>query len=124
MSEAMERQRNRGNWFKLQNAAFGGQILCEPHKTSGPQQTLAVKWSDGCWLGFNTRAGEHILSDKEAVTASASGGETEKNAGMLLGIVGNPWSQDGRVEVELNAAAPARTFPMVNPGEEPTKTES
>ena len=32
-------------------------------KTSGPQQKLDLEWSDGCWLGFNTRAGEHIVRD-------------------------------------------------------------
>ena len=43
----------------------------------------------------------------------------KKNAGnrdVLLGMLGNPWSsQDGRLEVDPNLAAPARHIPMVNP---------
>ena len=42
--------------------------------------------------------------------------EERWNCGMLLGILGNPWSlQDGRVEVDPDPAAPARCLPMVNP---------
>ena len=32
---------------------------CSSHKTTGPQQKLALNWMDGCWLGFNTRKGAH-----------------------------------------------------------------
>ena len=42
--------------------------------------------------------------------------EERGNRDMLLGILGNPWSlQDGRVEVDLNPAAPARYIALVNP---------
>ena len=50
-------QRIRGKPFNQQIAAFGEQILFKPHKTTGPQQKLALNWLDGCWLGFNTRTG-------------------------------------------------------------------
>ena len=57
-------QRIRGKPFIQQIAAFGEQILLKPHKTAGPLQKLAVNWMDGCWLGFNTRTGEHIVSQR------------------------------------------------------------
>ena len=53
--------------------------------------------------------------------------EERGNRDMLLGILGNPWSlQDGRVEVDLNPAAPARYIPLVNPQVEsgPTTTKT
>ena len=43
-------------------------ILFKPRMTSGPQLKLAVKWLDGFWFGFNARTGQHIVSDKAAVT--------------------------------------------------------
>ena len=52
-------QRIKGKPFNQQIAALGDQILFKPHKTAGPRQKLAVNWLDGCWLGFNTRTGEH-----------------------------------------------------------------
>ena len=76
-----------------------------------------MKWLDG----FNTRTREHIVSDKAAVTTCRSirlqNKEERWNRDMLHGIFGNLRSmQDGRVEVDRNPAAPARTLPMVNPG--------
>ena len=71
-------QRIRGKPFNQQIAAFGEQILFKPHKTTGPQQKLAVN----CWLGFNTRTGEHIVSNNAAVVA-VFGDETKKNAGTV-----------------------------------------
>ena len=116
--------------FAQQIAAFGEQIFFKRQKTSGPQQKLAVNWLDGCWLGFNTRTGEHIVSNKAALTKCRSirrrNKEDRWNRDMLLYILGNPWSfQDGRVEVEHNPAEPARTIPMVNPEVEagPTTTK-
>ena len=124
-------QRIRGKPFNQQIAAFGEQILFKPHKTTGPQQKLAVKWMDGCWLGFNTRAGKHIVGNNTAVVACRSirrrNKEERWNREMLLGVLGNPWSlQDGRVEVDPNPAAPARYLPMVNPEfpAEPTATRT
>ena len=105
-------QRIRGKPFNQQIGAFGEQILFKPHKTAGPQQKLAVNWLDGCWLRFNTRTGEHIVSNNAAVVSCRSIGRRNKeerwNCDMLFGILGNPWSlQDGHVEVEPNPAAPA-----------------
>ena len=86
---------------------------------------------DGCWLGFNTRTGEHIVSNNAAVVACRSFRRRNKeerwNREMPLGILGNPWSlQDGLVEVDPNPAAPARSLPMVNPEipAEPTATRT
>ena len=124
-------QRIRGKPFNQQIAAFGEQILFKPHKTTGPQQKLAVNWMDGCWLGFNTRTGERIVSNNAAVVAWRNTRRRNKeerwNREMLLGILGNPWiKQDGRVEVDPNPAAPARYLPMVNPEipTEPTATRT
>ena len=122
-------QRIRGKPFNQQIAVFGKPVLFQPHKTAGPQQELAVNWLDGYWLGFNTRTGEHIVSNKAPVTSCRSirrGSEGESwNRDMLLGILGNPSSlQDGRVEVDDNSAEPA--IPMVNPEVEagPTRAQS
>ena len=65
-------QRIRGKPFIQQIAAFGEQILFKPHKTAGPLQKLAVNWMDGCWLGFNTRTGEHVVSNNAAVVTCRS----------------------------------------------------
>ena len=96
-------QRIRGKPFNQQIAAFGEQILFKPHKTTGPQQKLAVNWMDGCWLGFNTRPGEHIVSNNAAVVTCRNirrrSKEERWSRELLLGILGNPCSlQDGRVE--------------------------
>ena len=64
-------QRTRGKLCR-QIAAFGEQILFKPHMTTGPQQKLAVNWLDGSWLGFNTRTGEHIVSNNAAVVSCRS----------------------------------------------------
>ena len=89
-----ERQRIRGKPFNQLIAAFGAQILFKPHKTTGPQQKLAVNWMDGCWLGFNTRKGEHIVCNNAAVVACRSirrrNKEERWNREMLLVILGNP----------------------------------
>ena len=78
-------QRIRGKPFKQQIAASGEQILFKPHKTAGPQQKLAVNWLDGCWLGLNTRTGEHIVSNNTAVVMWRSiRGETRQNAGTVI----------------------------------------
>ena len=95
-----DHQRIRGKPFNQQTAAFGEQILFKPHKTTGPQHKLAVNWMDGCWLGFNTRTGEHIVSNNAAVVSCRSirgrNKEERWNREMLLAILGNPWSlQDG-----------------------------
>ena len=126
-----EHQRIRGKPFIQQIAAFGGQILFEPHKTAGLLQKLAVNWMDGCWLGFNTRTGEHVVSNNAAVVTCRSirrrNKEERWNRERLLGKLGNPWSlQDGRVEVDPDPAAPTRYIPMVNPEvkAEPTTTKS
>ena len=118
-------QRIRGKPFNQQIAAFGEQILFKPHKAAGPQQKLAVNWMDGCWLGFNTRTEEHIVSNNAAVVTCRSirrrNKEDRWHRERLLGILGNPWSlQDGRVEVDRDPAAPARHIPMVNPEVKPT----
>ena len=104
-------QRIRGKPFNQQIAAFGEQILFKPQKTAGPQQKLAVNWMDGCWLSFNTRKGEHIVSNNAAVVTCRSirrhNKEERWNRELLLGILGNPWSlQDGPVEVDPDPAAP------------------
>ena len=65
-------QRIRSNPFNQHIAALGEQILFKPHKTSGPQQKLAVNWLDGCCLDFNTRSEEDIVSNKVAVTSCRS----------------------------------------------------
>ena len=124
-------QRIRGKPFNQQIAAFGEQILFKPLKTVRPQQTLFVNWLDVCWLGFNTRTGEHIVSNNAAVVSCRSirrqNEEEHWNGDMMLGILGNPWSlQDGRMEVVPNPAAPARYIPMVNPevGSEQTVTKT
>ena len=124
-------QRFRGKPFNQQIVAFGEQILFKPHKTAGPHQKLAVNGMDGCWLGFNTRTGEHIVGNNAAVVTCRSirrrNKEDRWNRERLWGILGNPWSlQDGRVEVDLDPAAPARYIPMVNPEfkAEPTVTKT
>ena len=98
------------------------------HKMAGP---LAVNWLDGCWLGFNTRTGEYIVSNNAAVVSCRSirrrNKEERWNRDVQLGILGNPWSlQEGRVEVDPNPAAPIRYIPMVNPQVEagPTVTKT
>ena len=87
-------QRIRGKPFNQQIAAFGEQILFKPHKTTGSQQKLAINWMDGCWLGFNTRTGEHIVSNNAAVVTCRStrrrNKEERSNREMLLGILRNP----------------------------------
>ena len=97
------RRRFTNNPFFQQIAAFGEQILFKPHWAAGPQQKLAVKWLDGCWLGFNTRTGENIESNAALVSCCSirrRNKEERWNRDMLLGILGNPWSlQDGRMEV-------------------------
>ena len=86
-------QRIRGKPFNQLIAAFGAQILFKPHKTTGLQQTLAVNWMDGCWLGFNKRTGEHIVRNNAAVVACRSIRRRDKeerwHREMLLGILGN-----------------------------------
>ena len=123
-------QRIRGEPFNPQIAAFGEQIFFKPYKTAGPLQKLAVNCMDGCWLGFNTRTGEHIVSNNAAVVICHSIRRRIKeerwNRERLLGILGNRWSlQDGRVEVDPDPATPARYIPMVNPEikAEPTATK-
>ena len=90
-----------------------------------------MNWLDGCGLGFNTRTGEHIVSNNAAVVQCRSIRRRNKderwNCDVLLGILRNPWSLlDGRVEVDPNPAAPARHIPMVNPEVEagPTVTKT
>ena len=78
-------QRIRGKAFNQQIAASGEQIFFKPHKTTGPQHKLAVNWLDGCWLGFNTRMGEHIVSNNAAVVPCRRIRlETKKNAGTAM----------------------------------------
>ena len=81
-------QRIRGKPFNQQIAAFGEHILFKPHKTTGPQQKLALNWLDGCWLGFNTRTGEHNVSNNAAVVSCRSIRRRKKeerwNRDMLL----------------------------------------
>ena len=84
---------------------------------SGPRQKLAENWLVGYWLGFNTRTGEHTVSNSAAVVScriTRRRSTEERWNRVLLGTLGNPW-QDGRVEVDPNHAAPARSIPMVNP---------
>ena len=64
-------QRTRGKPFNYRLQHSVSKILFKPHKTTGPQQKLAVNWLDGCWLGFNTRTGEHIVSSNAAVVSLA-----------------------------------------------------
>ena len=104
-SDGTAPQRIRGKPFNQQFAALGMQILFKPHKTTGPQQKLAMNWMDSCWLGFYTRTGEHIVSNTATVVTCRSirrrNKEERWNREMLLGMLGNPWSlQDGRVEVD------------------------
>ena len=78
-------QRIRGRPFNQQMAAFLEQILFKPRKTSGPQQKLAVNWMDGCWLGFKTRTGEHIVSKNAAVVSCRSiRRRKKKSAGIVI----------------------------------------
>ena len=83
------RRDDGGKPSKQQIAAFGEQILFKPHKTN----KLAVKWLDCCWLGNNTRTGQHIVSDKASVTTCRSirwrNKEERWNRDMLHGIFGN-----------------------------------
>ena len=105
---------------------FGEQILFKPHKTAEPLQKLAVNWFDGCWLGYNTRTGEHIASNHTAVVTGRSiqrrNKEERWNRAVLLGVLGNLWS----LKVDLNPAAPGGYIPMVNPEveAEPTVTKT
>ena len=124
-------QRNRGKPFNQQIAAFGEQILLKPLKTTGPQQKLAGNWLDGCWLSFNTRTGEHIVSKNAAVVSCRSirrrNNEERWNRDMLLGILGNPWSlQDWTRGSRSQPRSAARYIPMVNPEVEagPTITKT
>ena len=71
-SDGTAPQRIRGKPFNQQIAALGEQILFKPRKTTGPQQELAVNWMDGCWLGFSTRTGEHIVSNTALVLTCRS----------------------------------------------------
>ena len=107
-------QRISGKPINQKIAAFGEQIQFKPHKTTGAQQKLAVKWLDGYWLSFNTRTGRNIVSNNVAVVSCRSiqkrNKEERSNLEMLLGILGNPW-----VEVDPHTAAPARYIPTVNP---------
>ena len=60
-------------------------------KSAGPLQKLAVQWLDGCWLGFNTRTGEHIV-----INTTGTGGRA----------VGTPCRHfDSKVRVRLVAVA-------------------
>ena len=118
-------QRIRSKPFNQQITACAEQIQCKPHKTTGTQQKLAVNWLDGCWLGFNTRTGEHLVSNIAAVVSCRSIQKRNKeerwNRHVLLGILGNRRSsQHGRVEVDPNPAAPARYIPVVNSEAGPT----
>ena len=57
---------------RIRGKPVSEQILFKPHKTTGPQQKLAVNWTDGCWLVFNTRTGAHIVSNNAAVVTCRS----------------------------------------------------
>ena len=85
-------QRIRGKPFNQQIAAFGEQILFKRHKTTGPQQKLAVNWMDGCWPGFKTRTEEHTVSNNAAVVTCRSirkrNREERWNRELLLGMLG------------------------------------
>ena len=110
-------QRIRTKVFNQQIAAFGGQMLFKPHKTAGPLQKPAVSWLDSCWLGFNTRAGEHIVSNNAAVVVCRSirrrNREERWNRDLLLGALGNSWSlQDKQVEIDQNPGAPSGHIPI------------
>ena len=110
-------QRIRGKVFNQQIAEFGEQVLFKPHKTAGPLQKPAVNRLDGCWLGFNTRAGEHIVSNNAAVVVCRSirrrNKEERWNRDLLLSALGNPWSlQDGRMEIDQHPGAPSGHIPM------------
>ena len=73
----------RGKPFNQRIAAFGEQVLFTPDKTAGPLQKLAVNdWMDGCSLGFNTRTGEHIVSNNAAVVTCRQHSKA-KQRGML-----------------------------------------
>ena len=65
-------QRIPGKPFNQQIAAFGEEILFKPRKTTRPQQKLDVNWMDDCWLGFNTRTGDHFVTNNAAVVACRS----------------------------------------------------
>ena len=65
-------QRIQDKPFYQEIAEIGEQILFKPHKTTGLKQKLAVNCMDGCWLGFNTRTAEHIVSEKAAVVTCRS----------------------------------------------------
>ena len=111
-------QRIRGKVFHQQVGAVGERILVKCHKTAGPLQKLAVNWLR-LWLGFNTRTGEYVVSNKAAVVMCRCirrrNKEERWNRAFLLGVLGNPWSvQDGSVEVDYNSGAPSGSFPMVN----------
>ena len=71
-------QRIRDKPFNQQIVAFGEPILFKPRKPTGPQQKLAVNWMDGCLLGFNTRTGQHIVSNKAAVADMPQHSETKQ----------------------------------------------
>ena len=88
-----------------------------------------MNWMGGCWLGFNTMTGEHIVSSNAAVVSCRSirrrHTEERWNRDMLLDVLGNPWSlQDGREVIDLNPAAPDRYIPMVNPEVEAGSTKT
>ena len=57
---------------RIRGKPFSEQILLKPHETTGPQQKLAVNWTDGCRLGFNTRTGDHIVRNNGAVVTCRS----------------------------------------------------
>ena len=71
-------------------ASFASDLTECRTRFSARLQKLAVNWMDGCWLVFNMRTGEHIVSNNAAV-AAAFEDEKKKN----VGIVKDCWVYSG-----------------------------
>ena len=94
-------QRIRGKPFNQQIAAFGEQIFFKAHKTTGPQQKLAVNWMDGCWLGFNTRRRRHREQQ-------CSGGDVPQHSETKQGRTLEPRTAVGNTRKSLEFARRTR----------------
>ena len=66
-------QRIRGKPFKQTVLQHPVNRSCSSRtRPREAHQKLAVNWLDGCWLGFNTRTGVHIVSNYAAVVSCRS----------------------------------------------------
>ena len=94
--------------------------MYKPHKDRGRMHKAESRWRDGIWLGFNTRTGEHIVSDDGGAVSCRTIHRRPPaqmwDKGLALKVIGTPWNlKGGDAVVDRDVAIGRGVLPMREP---------